>query len=286
MVSWRDKLPILLLALLVCGCCSEPEDSGYISPDGFETAFEWVSVPAGEFLFGEHSAVTGLDYDYQMLKFEVTNAQYVRFLQAAFDDTLITVGDTMVYGFYSGDSRWPAGNVPFARINRSDCRIAFTKGRFLIRRGYPYHPVVWVTWYGAQAFASYYGASLPVAEEWEKAARGGSRSCYPWGDMLDPARANYRDNGDPFDNGTTPVGFFNGQTQRGFTTIDSPSPYGAYDMAGNVWEWINSFAGSSSYRTIRSGSFALSPDYLRVTYYSLHFPNEMDPSYGFRIVRP
>lgn len=55
---------------------------------------------------------------------------------------------------------------------------------------------------------------------------------------------------------TMPVGFYNGMTYNGFLTIDSPSPYGLYDMAGNVWQWIGDVYEGAHYCTLRGGSKA------------------------------
>jgi formylglycine-generating enzyme required for sulfatase activity len=88
------------------------------------------------------------------------------------------------------------------------------------------YPVIYVTWNQAKAYCEWRGARLPTEAEWEKAARGTDGRMYPWGDNLDETFANFNYSvGD-----TTPVGSY----EKG------KSPYGAYDMAGNVWEWVNS----------------------------------------------
>ncbi len=86
------------------------------------------------------------------------------------------------------------------------------------------HPVVFVTWNDARDYAEWAGKELPLSQQWEKAARGTRGSVYPWGDQPTPAKCNVRENGV---GGTTPGDCY----QSGV------SPYGVYDMCGNIWEW-------------------------------------------------
>jgi formylglycine-generating enzyme len=90
----------------------------------------------------------------------------------------------------------------------------------------PEQPVVGVNWYDASTFCEWKGKRLPTEAEWERAAKGPEgHSHYPWGHHLDPSKANY------------------GQNVGRTTAVDSypegVSGFGAYNMAGNVFEWVS-----------------------------------------------
>jgi formylglycine-generating enzyme required for sulfatase activity len=90
--------------------------------------------------------------------------------------------------------------------------------------GYENHPVVYVSHDDASAYAAWAGKMLPTIEQWEKAARGSEGLRYPWGSQPTAAKCNVRESGLGT---TTPVNCYH----------SGISPYGIYDLSGNVWEW-------------------------------------------------
>ena len=183
---------------------------GAIDTDMLEP--ELVHVPAGPFTMGsadidDANPVHTIDLpEYWIGKYPVTNEEYARFVRATGHPA------PYVSESWAQPYNWQGNNPP--------------KGR-------EKHPVVLVSWHDAVAYCRWLSEMtgklyrLPTEAEWEKAARGTDGREYPWGNQWDARRANTSE-GDA--GSTTPVG----QYPQG------ASPYGALDMAGNVWEWCSS----------------------------------------------
>ena len=142
------------------------------------------------------------------------------------------------------------------------------------------HPMTGVSWYGANAFAENYKMRLPSVAEWEKVARGISGNIYPWGNYDDGSRSNFIDSNDPWESGTTPVNHY--KDENGY--FDSKSPFGAYDMAGNVWEWTTDYTIGEGY-ALKGGSYQ-NPAFNQTTTIEItSFPGYLREHFGFRCVR-
>ena len=182
-------------------------------------------------------------------RYEVSNAEYKAFIDA---------------GGYTTEAYWnPVGwawrvadgiALPY-EWNSNTCHGGGIAGN-------EQFPVNGVSWWEADAYCRWAGRRLPTEAEWEKAAKGGCEThgdpgqcdasdtpTYPWGEDISGPRANYWYSGDPYeDNGwTTPVGYYDGGYRGGYQTIASPSPYGLFDVVGNVSEWCSTAAGAYPY---------------------------------------
>lgn len=289
------SMVLLLAGGMVSGACPRADISG-----DCEVTLEDFAIMASEWLdIGEPlpvlSGMTWVSIDDpgvpsheafvgEMAKYETTNAQYCQFLNEALASGDIYVSSNRVYG--SDGSNGGADFVDEIYFDTYEytlySQITFNGSTFSVRSrdGYDMsnHPVVMVSWYGATAFASYYGYRLPTEWEWQAVADYDGSYTYGCGTTIDFSKANYWDSvsANPLNLSsypyTSPVDHF-------------PSyGYGMNDMAGNVWEWTDSIY-SSSYRVIRGGGWRSFDQMCTVSYRINFYPYTTDYDIGFRVCR-
>lgn len=248
---------------------------------------DYVFVPAGAFTMGDESGdglgreqpahVVELDAFY-ISRFEVTNREWQKFRDdAGYDDVkfwpdgLVVPRDQIPY--------WTQPNNHGGGTPGSDD-----------------YPVIGVNWDAATAYCAWLSAKtgkryrLPTEAEWEKAARGTDARTYPFGNTIDRTQANFV-YAQTFDT-VMPVG----------ALTAGASPYGAFDMAGNLMEWTQDrydrdyYAVSprknpkgpatGAFRVVRGGSFFVEAFELRATARSMAWPSfQAHRMIGFRPVR-
>ncbi len=297
------KKIIILLAvsfLLISACSDVPPTEPIDYIDTGVNPEEWAFIPAGDFLKGQFETRAELDYDYEIMITDVTNSQFTSFLNKALAENMISIKNNQVTGYYGGDKFYgykhefeiAAGDWLYMPLDDPGLRITESNGVFKTITGYENHPAVFVTWFGANAYASYYGYRLPTEDEWEKAARGSEDNRpFPWGSGISGESANFYKSHDPFEEisdglgNTTPVGFYNGRSYDGYKTTDSASPYGLYDMAGNIWQWTIEVREKTHMRYLRGGSLTEYAHNLRIWTTNSAGPDYAGPSIGFRCVR-
>jgi len=236
-----------------------------------KTNIELIRIPAGPFLYGSADSDEMARSDekpqrtvdlpeYWIGRTPVTNDQFARFVRATGHKT---AAERKGYGRGWTGSKWE---------DIKGASWLHPRGPESSSAGRGNHPVVQVSWEDAKAFCDWAGLALPTEAQWEKAARGTDGRIWPWGNEPPTAdRCNFNMNvGD-----TTPVGQYSPK---------GDSPYGCWDMAGNVWEWLGSWYKEGSTRALRGGSWFLNDQSTRAAYRLNNYPDDWYGLVGFRVV--
>ena|GEM_PF-673759 len=207
----------------------------------------------------------------------VTNRQYMEFVRAT---------------GYPSPSHWQRREKTMeTRVKKLLGEKTVTRivgEELIIPRGIESHPVVNVSWHDALAYARWAGKRLPTEAEWERAGRGDDGRFWPWGNAFDDQRVNISSAGP---GATTPVGRYR----------EGVSPYGCFDLAGNVWEWCSDWFDRATYarspevdpagpewgsgRVVRGGCWASGALTVRTTHRSSNPAAYWDDRLGFRCAK-
>jgi formylglycine-generating enzyme required for sulfatase activity len=213
-----------------------------------------VLIPKGPFLYGKKRVREDIPYDYYMGIYPATIDQYK---------------DFMLANGYDSQNYWSEEGWAWKQENQMHRPEYWTNPRW----NQADHPVVGVTYYEAEAYASWAGKRLPMEQEWEKAARGTDGRKYPWGNDFDKSKCNSLASGI---GATTPVTKY----------TEGISPSGCYDMAGNVWEWCASWYNQSGgLRVIRGGSWSITPVPVRTSFRDWYPADFGSVTIGFRLAQ-
>jgi formylglycine-generating enzyme required for sulfatase activity len=270
--------------------------TGWVPPD----LDSWISIPSGEFLYGNDKRKVVIEQPFMIAKYPVTNLQFGRFIASAGYEKR---------EFWSAEGwEWRTGQFT---TKASDLLKDMLKERSPERRHEPFYwhdsrwnnplaPVVGISWFEADAYANWLSAQmgqpvkLPTEQEWERAARGVDGREYPWGDKFNrnnlncaefwSGRDDLRDvvewrkwfSRDENIASTTVVGQFpSGQTDTGIC-----------DMSGCVWEWTGSwFEENMINRVVRGGAWPNNYVDARCSSRNGHFPDLFSLNVGFRLLK-
>lgn len=278
-----------------------------------------VYLSGGEFLMGTDGKTGGFAADgegpvhpvslnpFYIDEATVTNAQFAEFIRATgYKTESEKFGWSFVFRMFLS----PAQAAKVTRVVQGTPWWAPVEGAFWYSPEGPDsniddrmdHPVVHISWNDADAYSRWAGKRLPTEAEWEYAARGGLvGKIYAWGDELSPGGQHYCNiwQGLFPEKNTMRDGYAGTAPARSFP----PNGYGLYNVAGNVWEWVNDWFDPDYYkqstyenpggpesgtsRAMRGGSYLCHKSYCnryRVAARSSNTPDSAAGNIGFRCV--
>ena len=218
---------------------------------------EWCPIP------GKNRSQSGIEMSrFYISKFAITNAQFDVFVRAPDG-----YSQTRWWDFSLEALKWRQANPAPLPANTP-----------------PDHPRTNVNWYQAMAFCRWLSykmgltVTLPTSVQWQRAASGGKRRQYPWGNKFNPTYANTKESGLTT---TTPVDGYPKGASR----------YGVFGMAGNCWEWClhagpvdSNKREGDNVRAIHGGSYISSADRAQIGFHYNLNPEYLYSSIGFRVV--
>ena len=239
------------------------------SPAAVDKYPDMVLIPAGEFTMGDN---TRYNWTFMLAYNIYDGPEHVVYLDAYYIDRYEVTNEQ--YKKFAEETGYRMPRCwNDARFNR------------------PNYPIVGITWDDAVAYVKWAGKRLPTEAEWEKAARGTDKRLWPWGNKFNKYKCNVWESGEDGLRATKPVGSYE----------NGKSPYGCYDMAGNIWEWCADYYDQNYYyvspsknpqgaetgqqRVIRGGGLLYFGHYARCAARYRVPPYAQSPQIGFRCAK-
>lgn len=237
-----------------------------------------VYVPPGEFIMGgsrlgnELIRIENIEYGYFIDKYPVTNYQYRLFIEV--------MNESRDHEYCHKSEPKDKDHTPYSDFSGKTAKDLTVKGfsnDYFWNKKYDSYPVVNIDWWDAFAYSNWAKKRLPLEKEWEKAARGIDGRLYPWGDRFIIDNCNVAESQIYH---TTPVDKYS----------SGKSPYGCYDMCGNVWEWIQDTfeltpSEKNAVRVVKGGSCTRGKIKAISSFRNGRHPFERWISRGFRCVK-
>ncbi len=258
----------------------------FIQADGYKDERYWETDLARRWLKGEDVTGGQLEYALQVWRFMQTNADWKAQLERT---RLFSPWALEHYESIAGLTEEQLKQALGELAQKSRERPQYWNDN---QFNNPSQPVVGITWFEARAYCKWLSEMtgrfyrLPTEAEWEAAARGGDARIYAWGDDWGPSKANTIE-GHVLK--TSPVG--------AYAAAVEPSPFGAEDQTGNVWEWTSTLylpygeevgdredVNSEGGRVVRGGSWLHLQENARCTYRYWYTPDNFYDYVGFRVV--
>ncbi|MCP4539633.1 MAG: formylglycine-generating enzyme family protein [Chloroflexi bacterium] len=279
--------------LAASGCGREPNPSLGDTWTRPTDAAVMVYIPAGEFEMGSDD--DGMNHALQLYDeygpscsrkdFEREQPAHTVALDGFWIDR-VKVTNAQFSAFLNEQGNQAESGPTWLDLKEGDCLIEQSGEEFGPKSGYADHPMMEVSWYGADAYCKWVGARLPTEAEWEYTARGPEGRAYPWGNETPTCELAQFLGCSP--GGTVPVGSFPA----------GASWCGAQDLTGNVWEWVADWYGdypserqvnptgpsSGQARVLRGGSYESKPAVVRSAFRYRYSPS-VTFNFGFRCAR-
>ena len=277
----------------------------------FKPTEEFVLIPAGKAIIGDPFSTNiknlrpakeiYLDSFY-ISKYPVTNSQFSNWLNVALKMQKIKFSPTDEGVILNERGNLVCKTQAANPLSQIICEPVNGSFYFYPQEGKENHPVIEVSWYGADLYCKDHGGRLLTENEWEKAAGMSTdlSTRYKYGcmkDHLDETSANFRRYEVPLGQlqvNTTAVGFYNGRNALTsklaklgkLKTNDSKSPFGLYDMTGNVWEWVSNYDDENLWidkKIVKGGSYDSPKKKIKVACRHALAPEHADIYTGFRM---